>query len=981
MPRREAVVAVIKRKASRRYLKESLAKSLDRLRTNGNPLRPAKSNSFQEKLFSPFMVSVLNHNRIQQTKKILKNTEVVSLQALTAAALMLPGLMLNAAHAAADDDEVDFQYSHYQEGKRDLGGLQTTQNSKNIKVPNYRNPIEVDSIHGSARISLSDRIKFAFNYLEDTWSGATPLATVPAHSLKVQNYGNDRNGNPIIVSSATPQLTFLDKNNRPYFIESDPITGQVTFVKDKYVHALSYASPETRKQGDFKLMYEWDKAAVDIGGGISVENDYESRFASLGGRFDFNQKQTTINAGVSYSNNQVNAAVNFGGIEILNAIRQDWSTQIGLTQVINQDALLNLSMGYTRTTGYQANPYKAAVFYYKFDDPNDPSYDPSLPDGTFMSNGFILLEQRPEVRNQLNWNLRLVQYIQPVNAALHFNYSFNLDDWSINAHTFESDWAQPLGNGWAITPRIRYYSQEAADFYQPIFTTTAKYFQNDYENHYHIGNLPAYFSSDHRLSGFGTLSGGVTVSKEFAKGIRLETGIEYYTHQGGLKLGGGGEDNFADFDYWVANAALKVSLSSIGRGVASSGSVNDNHSHHADIPAGILFGHTLDKAGDMMAGYRYMHSWQAGSFLQGDSVVSEQQILDKSCPGSIRFDDAQQQIYFDGPCTALPQSMNMNMHMMDLMVAPTDWLTLMLMPQFVDMQMNMYQPDSAINSGHSHGGDEGHDGHTPQTGGIGDTGIYALVKMFDTPHHHVHVGLGISAPTGDSGIKIKESPGEYTNRYNIDGAYTHYGMQLGSGTWDFKPSLTYLGNTRDWSWGAQLAGTKRLENRNSSGYALGDIFEISGWGGYDLTQWLSATVRASYSWQGAIKNGYPPGRRDGTIPDCRSSDYVYSDDNNGDGIPDVPTYFHQAEYESCVKFVNEYRHRLEAKDHPSPLDFPQNYGGHYVDLGLGLSATIPNGAFAGNRLTIEWLQPIYTNVNGYQLDRDGALSFTWSYGF
>jgi hypothetical protein len=72
---------------------------------------------------------------------------------------------------------------------------------------------------------------------------------------------------------------------------------------------------------------------------------------------------------------------------------------------------------------------------------------------------------------------------------------------------------------------------------------------------------------------------------------------------------------------------------------------------------------------------------------------------------------------------------------------------------------------------------------------------------------------------------------------------------------------------------------------------------------------------------------------------------------------------------------------LDSQDRPSAMDFPQNYGGHYLDLGLGISATVPTGAFASKRLAFEWLQPIYTNVNGFQLDRDGALSFTWSFGF
>ncbi|MGZ8163189.1 MAG: hypothetical protein ACXWTT_10015, partial [Methylobacter sp.] len=38
---------------------------------------------------------------------------------------------------------------------------------------------------------------------------------------------------------------------------------------------------------------------------------------------------------------------------------------------------------------------------------------------------------------------------------------------------------------------------------------------------------------------------------------------------------------------------------------------------------------------------------------------------------------------------------SMNMIMLDLMYAPTDWLTLMLMPQFVDMNMSTRELNGA----------------------------------------------------------------------------------------------------------------------------------------------------------------------------------------------------------------------------------------------------------------------------------------------
>jgi hypothetical protein len=42
---------------------------------------------------------------------------------------------------------------------------------------------------------------------------------------------------------------------------------------------------------------------------------------------------------------------------------------------------------------------------------------------------------------------------------------------------------------------------------------------------------------------------------------------------------------------------------------------------------------------------------------------------------------------------------------------------------------------------------------------------------------------------------------------------------------------------------------------------------------------------------------------------------------------------------------------------------------------------VPSGAFAGNRLSVEWLQPVADDVNGYQRARTGALSLTWDAAF
>jgi hypothetical protein len=903
----------------------------------------------------------MNFNK-KNKPKFLKS----SFESLTAAALILPGLLVSPTQAyAADDDEVDFQFSHYEEGKRNIAAKDPSSggNGNSMTTLNSQyHPITADTIRGSSKTTLTDRVKFAFNYTQDTWSGATPIGTAPA-AFGANEVFHAQTGGPI--SGATPLLVrfqpAFDTQGNPMQVTGyDPVSHQRSYTKNtQLTHTMAYASPETRKQGDFKLKYQWDQAQLDVGGGISIENDYESRFGNLGGRWDFNHKLTSLNAGISYTNSTTKATLDpyavhwmsydhYQGADqnmdtgyidpnavegkpiILNGNRQDWAPHIGLSQVLGKDTLVETSLGFTRSTGFMANPYKVMQFFYiPFG---------QLPDqnGVFLlDGGSSAIEQRPGVRNQWSWDARLVQYVAPLDAAVHFDYRFYHDDWGINAHTFEADWGQPLGAGWTITPRVRYYSQDAANFYHAYMLLTT-----DQSGNY---TLPANFSSDQRLSAYGALSGGVTVSKQFAKGVSLETGFEYYSHAGSLKMGGGGEGSYADFNYYVANAALKINLSALNFG-GSSGGHSDLAHQHANAPAGVLFSHMIDKTDSFMVGYRYMRNRDAGNMLHGSNTAAPTDLVANGCAGFA--------------CNMKPLEMTMNMHMLDLMVAPTDWLNLMLMPQFMDMEMTMGDiPGAPSNMDpHSmltHGMVDNH-----QTGGVGDTGMYALFKLFEQPGQQSHLALGVSAPTGDVGIRTRRSQGA------VSDFFVDYGMQLGSGTWDFKPSLTYTGHQDEWSWGGQLGGTKRLEARNQSGYALGDIFQTTAWGGYNLTHWLTASVRGVYTWQGAIKGEYTQ-NTPVTSSYC-SSNYIT------DG------YLNEAK---CTEAFAKIAASNNVKQHNGTYNQPSNYGGQYVDVGLGLNVNIPNGTFAGHSLSFEWLQPAYTNVNGYQLSRDGALAVSWSKSF
>jgi hypothetical protein len=247
------------------------------------------------------------------------------------------------------------------------------------------------------------------------------------------------------------------------------------------------------------------------------------------------------------------------------------------------------------------------------------------------------------------------------------------------------------------------------------------------------------------------------------------------------------------------------------------------------------------------------------------------------------------------------------------MYAPTPWLSLMLMPQLLDMDMDLRPLRGATPDAHGM--------HDHSTGGPGDTLGVALLRLLDRGGHHLHAGLGLSAPTGDVDLELRrthqETPG-----------LIHYGMQLGSGTWDLLPSLTYTAQRDSWFWGGQVSSALRLQHENESGYRLGDAYELTAWAGPRLASWLFLSGRIRYSAVDSIHGEY---------------DELHSESG--------------------------------------PMDFPSNYGGRYWDLGVGARVVVPRGYLEGNQLSLEWLQPLRDRVEGYQLERRGSLVASWTVHF
>jgi len=332
--------------------------------------------------------------------------------------------------------------------------------------------------------------------------------------------------------------------------------------------------------------------------------------------------------------------------------------------------------------------------------------------------------------------------------------------------------------------------------------------------------------------------------------------------------------------------------------LAKQGAVEDGgtgHAHrHDHMGAGgqMLFNpafgddiyHT-HPAGMWMANYKYMHMVQNG-LRNGTTDVP----VENATPvGNKPF----------GFMMA-PTSMTMDMHMVMVMYGLTDRLTLMAMPTYLDNRMEMVmnmgmgnKPDSPM-----------------KTSGLGDTELRGIYKI----NEYLTGSLGLSIPTGDINQDFVTMGMKFRAPYD---------MQLGSGTVDLKPALTYsiLSDDAMWNWGGQASFTYHVDH-NGNGYSLGDSAKVTGWLQRALgpaTAWL----RAAYNYTGSI-NG-----RDPEI------------DKLLDPVSGAPT----------------------------PDADPGNYGGHRFDGFAGVSYAA--GPFS---IGVEAGIPLYQNLNGLQLKNEWYLT-------
>ncbi|WP_116811003.1 DUF3570 domain-containing protein [Steroidobacter cummioxidans] len=280
----------------------------------------------------------------------------------------------------------------------------------------------------------------------------------------------------------------------------------------------------------FALNASWSQPLARLytfsaGLGFSTEYDYMHLGANLSLARDFNKRNTTLSAGLAWSQDDVDPV---GGAPVPLSQMQDVGNSsnkrssdskdivdvlFGVTQVLSRNTVLRVNYSYSQSSGYLNDPYKIL----------------SVVDGTTGDtilripaaagpgpSGIYRYESRPDSR------VKHSLYAEMKHAfgvpVLYGSYRFMTDDWGIDSHTGEVRLRWPVGSVSYVEPVLRYYMQSQADFYHPSLVQGAA--------------LPTYASADFRLGEFDAVTVGMKFGYQTLGGNEWSARLEYYQQNG-----------------------------------------------------------------------------------------------------------------------------------------------------------------------------------------------------------------------------------------------------------------------------------------------------------------------------------------------------------------------------------------------------------------------------------------------------------------
>jgi hypothetical protein len=308
----------------------------------------------------------------------------------------------------------------------------------------------------------------------DTLSGGSPNGALP--SKAVQTFAKPSGSTLSTTTTNTPIQTFTTASGR--VVSAGGSSASVPYSVAAGDLPIDTSFKDMRESANLSWSYQLNPLTTHtLGAGYSHETDFQSMLFNTSISHDFNDKNTTLSAGVNYEYDFINP---IGGAPVAmsdyalfqkegSKSKQVEDLLLGFSQVMGRRWISQINLSLNKSSGYQNDPYKIL----------------SGLDATGNTVGYIY-EKRPEDRSRTSvyWGNKIALD----HDSIDFSVRHMTDTWGITSKTVDLRYRWLFSDDSYIEPQFRYYKQTAADFYRLYLNQGAP--------------LLAYASADPRLAQF-----------------------------------------------------------------------------------------------------------------------------------------------------------------------------------------------------------------------------------------------------------------------------------------------------------------------------------------------------------------------------------------------------------------------------------------------------------------------------------------------
>lgn len=247
---------------------------------------------------------------------------------------------------------------------------------------------------------------------------------------------------------------------------------------------------------------------VSLGLANSRESDYVSNGWSVNTLTGFNQKNTTLLAGLAGTDDKVKVFY-----------QSPWAKKrtndviVGVTQLLDPHTFVTANVSWGHAAGYLSDQYKVVQKRIEVNP------------GDFLPLQF--LENRPGTRDKWIALGALNHAFPDLSGALEASYRFYRDTFGTRAHTIELTWLQQISPTLILQPELRLHDQSAANFY---------YYNIEQTSIVPPFGRPSpqgpFYSSDYRVSALRTFTYGLKIVWTPSTRWQLDVALEEYAMRG-----------------------------------------------------------------------------------------------------------------------------------------------------------------------------------------------------------------------------------------------------------------------------------------------------------------------------------------------------------------------------------------------------------------------------------------------------------------